>query len=297
MGTIISLENIHKVYDTGEVQVAALRGVTLRVDSGEFVAIMGASGSGKSTLMNIIGCLDRPTSGTYLFDGQDVSRLSRTQLSHIRNRKLGFVFQGFNLLKRHSAVENVEMPLLYAGISARQRRQRALEMLKLVGLEGRMGHMPNQLSGGQQQRVAIARSLVNRPQILLADEPTGNLDSKTGAEILAEFQRLNRELGQTIVMVTHDPAIAAHATRQVMVKDGLIEQDTGTPPPEPGAAALSVPIAPSSANGDRTPPEGRGHRSEARGQKPEVRGHRPEVPVPFLAPDLRPLSSDKEVKR
>jgi putative ABC transport system ATP-binding protein len=246
MGTMLCLENVHKVYDTGEVQVAALRGISLTVQSGEFVAIMGASGSGKSTLMNIIGCLDRPTAGIYRFVGQDVSRLSRTQLSHIRNRKLGFVFQGFNLLKRYSAVENVEMPLLYAGVPARQRRQKALEMLRLVGLEERKGHMPNQLSGGQQQRVAIARSLVNCPQILLADEPTGNLDSKTGAEILAEFQRLNRELGQTIVMVTHDPAIAAHATRQVMVKDGLIEHDTGTPQPENGdkVVALSLPVSP-----------------------------------------------------
>jgi putative ABC transport system ATP-binding protein len=244
MGIIISLENVHKVYDTGEVKVAALRGVSLTVQSGEFVAIMGASGSGKSTLMNIIGCLDRPTAGVYRFDGQDVSRLSRTQLSHIRNRKLGFVFQGFNLLKRHSAIENVGMPLLYAGIPARQRRQRALEMLRLVGLEERKGHLPNQLSGGQQQRVAIARSLVNRPQILLADEPTGNLDSKTGAEILTEFQRLNRELGQTIVMVTHDPAIAAHAARQVMVKDGLIEHDTGTRREEPDKlVAFTLPVS------------------------------------------------------
>jgi ABC-type lipoprotein export system ATPase subunit len=226
MATLISLESVHKVYDTGEVQVEALRGVSLTVRAGELVAIMGASGSGKSTLMNIIGCLDRPSSGTYRFDDQDVSRLSRAQLSHIRNRKLGFVFQGFNLLKRHTALENVAMPLLYAGVSARQRRQRALEMLRLVGLDQRMNHLPNQLSGGQQQRVAIARALVNRPQVLLADEPTGNLDSKTGEEILREFQRLNRELGQTIVMVTHDPAIAAYARRQVVVKDGLIETDS-----------------------------------------------------------------------
>jgi putative ABC transport system ATP-binding protein len=228
MPTLISLENVRKVYDTGEVQVEALRGVSLTVEPGEFVAVMGASGSGKSTLMNIIGCLDRPTSGTYRFEGRDVSRLTRTQLSHIRNRKLGFVFQGFNLLKRHSAVENVEMPLLYAGVAARQRRQRALEVLRLVGLEDRKGHMPNQLSGGQQQRVAIARALVNRPQIVLADEPTGNLDSRTGAEILAEFERLSGEFGQTIVIVTHDPAIAAHAARQVTVRDGLIESDVTT---------------------------------------------------------------------
>jgi putative ABC transport system ATP-binding protein len=222
---LLELVNVEKVYDTGEVKVPALRGVSLTVRAGEFVSIMGASGSGKSTLMNIIGCLDRPTAGTYRFDGQDTSRLSRTQLAYIRNQKLGFVFQGFNLLKRHSALDNVSMPLLYAGIGARARRQRAREMLKLVGLENRAGHMPNQLSGGQQQRVAIARALVNRPQILLADEPTGNLDSVTGAEILAEFRRLNRELGQTIVLVTHDPSLAAQAARQITVRDGLIESD------------------------------------------------------------------------
>jgi len=223
--TIIELIDIHKVYDTGELKVPALQGVSLKVRAGEFVAIMGASGSGKSTLMNIIGCLDPPTSGTYKFGGQDVSRLSRKDLAHLRNLKLGFVFQGFNLLRRHNAVENVELPLLYAGMSARERRKRALEMLTLLGLADRAGHQPNQLSGGQQQRVAIARALVNKPQIVLADEPTGNLDSKTGAEILTEFQRLNRELGQTIIMVTHDAAIAHHAGRRVTVRDGLIESD------------------------------------------------------------------------
>jgi putative ABC transport system ATP-binding protein len=223
--TLIELVNVEKTYDTGEVKVPALRGVSLTVGAGEFVAIMGASGSGKSTLMNLIGCLDRPTAGVYRFDGQDTSQLSRTQLAHIRNRKLGFVFQGFNLLKRHSALDNVAMPLLYAGFAAWTRRKRALEMLQLVGLENRASHMPNQLSGGQQQRVAIARALVNRPQIVLADEPTGNLDSQTGAEILAEFKRLNQERGQTIILVTHDPALAAHADRQITVKDGLIESD------------------------------------------------------------------------
>jgi putative ABC transport system ATP-binding protein len=225
MGTVIQLDNVTKVYDTGEVKVPALRGVSLKVLAGEYLTIVGASGSGKSTLMNILGCLDHPTSGTYRFDGQDVSKLSRTALAHLRNRKLGFVFQGFNLLKRHSAVENVELPLLYAGLSSRERRKRALKMLELVGLSDRANHLPNQLSGGQQQRVAIARALVNDPQVLLADEPTGNLDSKTGAEILAEFQRLNRELGQTIILVTHDPNIARCAPRQVTVKDGLIESD------------------------------------------------------------------------
>jgi putative ABC transport system ATP-binding protein len=227
----IALENVQKIYDAGEVKVPALRGINLHISPGEFVAIMGASGSGKSTLMNIIGCLDRPTSGKYLLDGQDVSRLSRTELAHIRNRKFGFVFQGFNLLKRHTALENIEMPLLYAGVSPRQRRQRALEVLRLVNLTERATHMPNQLSGGQQQRAAIARALVNQPQVILADEPTGNLDSATGMEIMTAFQRLHRELEQTIVMVTHDPNIASYAARLITVKDGLIEQDVANEQP------------------------------------------------------------------
>jgi putative ABC transport system ATP-binding protein len=238
MAILIDLENVHKLYDTGAVKVPALRGVTLQIAAGEFVAVMGASGSGKSTLMNIVGFLDRPTSGTYLFEGQEVSRLSRRELAHLRNRKLGFVFQGFNLLKRHSAVENVEMPLLYAGVPARQRRRRALDMLRLVGMEDRARHMPNQLSGGQQQRTAIARALINQPQVILADEPTGNLDSQTGTEVLKQFQRLHRQLGQTIVMVTHDPAIAAFAARLVTVKDGLIESDA------PGSHARNAAPAP-----------------------------------------------------
>jgi putative ABC transport system ATP-binding protein len=225
MAIVIALENVNKIYDTGEVKVPALRGITLRISTGEFVAIMGASGSGKSTLMNLIGCLDRPTSGIYRFAGQDVSTLSRTELAHMRNRKIGFVFQGFNLLKRHTAVENVGMPLLYAGVTARQRRRRALDMLQLVGLADRAHHMPNQLSGGQQQRVAIARALVNHPELILADEPTGNLDSRTGAEIMGQFQRLHREHGQSIVMVTHDPTVAAYAARLVTMKDGLVESD------------------------------------------------------------------------
>ncbi len=225
LGNVIELEDVWKVYATGEVKVPALRGVSLAIDRGEFVAIVGASGSGKSTLMNLLGFLDRPTSGTYRFCGKDVSRLSRTDLAHLRNQKLGFVFQGFNLLRRHAAVENVELPLLYAGVPARDRRERALEMLKMVGLADRAWHHPNQLSGGQQQRVAIARALVNQPEVLLADEPTGNLDSKTGKEILAEFRRLNHEHGQTIILVTHDPTIAAVAPRVITVKDGLIESD------------------------------------------------------------------------
>jgi len=226
MAALIDLKDVDKVYDTGEVQVAALRGVSLAVDRAEFVAIQGASGSGKSTLMNILGCLDRPTAGTYRFEGQDVSRLSRTALSHLRNQKLGFVFQGFNLLKRHTALDNVAMPLIYAGLGSAERRRRALEALRLVGLEDRRHHVPSQLSGGQQQRVAIARALVNRPEILLADEPTGNLDSHTSEEILGEFQRFNRERGQTIILVTHDQAIAGHAGRQITIKDGLIHNDT-----------------------------------------------------------------------
>jgi putative ABC transport system ATP-binding protein len=225
VGAVITLDNIHKVYDTGEVKVPALRGVSLTIEPGEFVAIVGASGSGKSTLMNILGFLDRPTSGIYWFDGKDVSKLGRVALAHLRNQKLGFVFQGFNLLKRYTAIENVELPLLYAGISARERRRRALEKLTLVGLADRANHHPNQLSGGQQQRVAIARGLINQPQVLLADEPTGNLDSQTGTEILSEFQRLNQNFGQTIVLITHDPSIAAVAPRLVTVRDGLIASD------------------------------------------------------------------------
>lgn len=225
MGALIELENVHKVYDTGAVKVPALRGISIQILRSEFVAIRGASGSGKSTLMNILGCLDRPTTGSYRFDGQDIGGLGRKQLAHLRNRKLGFVFQGFNLLKRYTAQDNVELPLVYAGIDPRERRCRALEMLALVGLADRAEHMPTQLSGGQQQRVAIARSLVNRPQVLLADEPTGNLDSKTGAEILEEFKRLNRELGQTIILVTHDPSVAEQTLRQITVTDGLINSD------------------------------------------------------------------------
>jgi putative ABC transport system ATP-binding protein len=228
MAPLIALEDIHKIYQTDGEAVHALRGVSLAIGAGEFVALVGASGSGKSTLMNLLGCLDQPTSGVYRFDGQDVSRLSRKARAQLRNRKLGFVFQGFNLLKRHSAVQNVELPLLYGGVGARERRKRALELLDLVGLAARADHQPNQLSGGQQQRVAIARALANRPQVLLADEPTGNLDSRTGAEILTKFQRLNREQEQTIILVTHDAGIAACARRIVTVRDGVIASDVGT---------------------------------------------------------------------
>ena len=225
MGAVIDLQDVHKIYPAGDVRVHALRGVSFQVRSGEFVALVGASGSGKSTLLNLLGCLDRPTAGTYRFDGQDVGRLSKAERARLRNRKLGFVFQGFNLLNRHTALENVALPMVYGGVPARQRHERALELLTLVGLANRASHRPSQLSGGQQQRVAIARALANRPQVLLADEPTGNLDSKTGADILAEFRRLNAEHGQTIILVSHDPAIAAWAPRLVTVKDGVVASD------------------------------------------------------------------------
>jgi len=239
---LMVLEDVHKVYDTGAVQVQALRGVNLEIYPGEFVAIMGASGSGKSTLMNIMGCLDRPTQGIYRFDGEDVSRLDRNRLAFLRNRKIGFVFQGFNLLKRQTALENVELPLIYAGVPARERRRRALEMLRLVGLEDRAHHLPNQLSGGQQQRVAIARALINHPQVILADEPTGNLDSRTSEDIMAEFQRLNQEFHQTIVMVTHEADIAAHASRIILMRDGRIANDKINPRPRQARAAQQADV-------------------------------------------------------
>ena len=222
---VIQLEHIHKTYTMGDVQVHALRGVTLTIREGEFVAIMGASGSGKSTMMNIVGCLDRPTKGTYILDGQDVSEMSKDERADIRSRKIGFVFQGFNLLSRTSALENVELPMLYAGVSGAQRHQRALESLAAVGLAGREQNHPNQLSGGQQQRVAVARALVNDPALILADEPTGNLDSRTSIEVMEIFQRLNRERGITLVLVTHEPDIAQYAQRIVVFKDGKIKKD------------------------------------------------------------------------
>jgi putative ABC transport system ATP-binding protein len=222
---VIQLDHIHKTYTMGDVEVHALRGVSLTIREGEFVAIMGASGSGKSTTMNIIGCLDRPTRGAYILDGQDVSGLSKDERADIRCQKIGFVFQGFNLLSRTSALENVELPMLYLGVPTAERDQRAMEALAAVGLAGREQNHPNQLSGGQQQRVAVARSLVNNPALILADEPTGNLDSRTSVEVMEIFQRLNRERGITLVLVTHEPDIAQYAQRVVVFKDGKIKKD------------------------------------------------------------------------
>src|SRR5579883_227116 len=221
MPPIIELKNVGKIYRAESLQVRALHDVSLTIEAGEFVAIVGASGSGKTTLLNIIGCLDRPTSGVYRFDGQDVGRLDRTELAYLRNRKLGFVFQNFNLLPRHNAIENVELPLLYAGIAAKERRRRAVDLLKSLGLGEHLYHRPSELSGGQQQRVAIARALANQPQVVVADEPTGNLDSRTSEEIYHEFQRLNRERKQTIILATHDPTIDRWGPRKVTVRDGV----------------------------------------------------------------------------
>src|ERR1043165_507015 len=226
MKTVIKLEEIHKVYHTGEVEVHAVRGVTLEIARGEFVAFMGASGSGKSTLMNLLGCLDRPTKGRYFLDGADVSGLDRDQLADVRNRKLGFVFQSFNLLPRTSALENVELPLLYGAhrLTNIELREKAEKVLAAVGLSGREDHHPSQLSGGQQQRVAIARALINTPEIVLADEPTGNLDSRTSVEIMGIFQQLN-DRGITIIMVTHEPDIASYGKRNVVMRDGVVLED------------------------------------------------------------------------
>ncbi len=227
MNTVIQLQDIHKTYHTGEVDVQAVRGVSLEVSQGEFVALMGASGSGKSTMMNIIGCLDRPTRGKYLLDGIDVSQLSRDELADIRNQKIGFVFQGFNLLARTSALENVELPMLYTRqrLAGHKQRERALKALDTVGLGDRADHKPNQLSGGQQQRVAIARALSNQPALLLADEPTGNLDTRTSADIMGVFQKLNDQ-GMTIVMVTHELDVAQYTKRMVVMRDGQVVSDT-----------------------------------------------------------------------
>jgi putative ABC transport system ATP-binding protein len=225
MGSLIEVQELEKVYRLGEMEVQALRGISLSVDPGEFVAIMGASGSGKSTFMNILGFLDKPTRGQYLLEGINGEHLSRDEQAEIRNRKIGFVFQGFNLLARTSALENVELPLIYARVSGTKRREMARRALSEVGLEGRGHHHSSQLSGGEQQRVAIARALVNQPSILLADEPTGNLDSKTSIEIMEIFQHLNRDLGITIIMITHEPDIASFAKRNIHFRDGRIVED------------------------------------------------------------------------
>jgi len=227
MSTVISVKGLVKTYVVGEVEVKALRGVNLDVQRGEFLAVTGPSGSGKSTFMHIVGCLDRPTSGHYLLDGQDVSRMSKDALAAVRNKKIGFVFQGFNLLSRTSALDNVELPLLYGGngLKTVDRHKRAVEMLTLVGLADRTDHHPNQLSGGQQQRVAIARALINNPSILLADEPTGNLDTRTSIEVMGIFQRLNQERGITVVLITHEMDIAEYGTRTVTFRDGQVVRD------------------------------------------------------------------------
>jgi putative ABC transport system ATP-binding protein len=222
--TVIQVRDIHKIYQMGETPVHALRGVSLEINRGEFVAIMGASGSGKSTFMNILGCLDKPSSGQYFLEGIDVSGLNKKQLAGIRNRKIGFVFQGFNLLARTTALENTELPTLYARIDKTERHQRAVDALKMVGLGDRIDHFPSQLSGGQQQRVAIARALVNRPSILLADEPTGNLDSRTSVELMEIFQALN-EKGLTIILVTHEHDIAQFTKRNIVFRDGKVRRD------------------------------------------------------------------------
>jgi putative ABC transport system ATP-binding protein len=223
---MIELQHVTKVYQMGEVEVHALRGVSLDIEQGEFLTIMGPSGSGKSTLMNLLGCLDSPTDGSYRLQGEDVGHLTDRQLAHIRNREIGFVFQQFNLLPRTSALRQVELPLIYGGVGLGERRERAQAALEAVGLEERMGHRPDELSGGQQQRVAIARALVTEPSIILADEPTGNLDTKSGDEVLGIFQQLN-EQGITVIFVTHDPEIAAYSRRVIHIRDGLIEKDVG----------------------------------------------------------------------
>jgi putative ABC transport system ATP-binding protein len=237
MAALVQLKDIVKTYRMGDMEVRALRGVSIDIEAGDLVAVMGSSGSGKSTIMNIVGCLDKPTSGSYILDGRDVSHLDHDDLAEIRNGLLGFVFQNFNLLSRTSALENVELPLLYAGASGKERKKRATEALDSVGLGDRLDHNPNQLSGGQQQRVAIARAIVSRPKLLLADEPTGNLDSRMSIEIMALFQALSRT-GITVVLVTHEPDVAEFASRVIIVKDGVVKSDDRHEP------VVAVPLPP-----------------------------------------------------
>ena len=225
MSEVIRVENLHKTYRMGDVEVPALRGINLTIERGDFVAVLGSSGSGKSTFMNILGCLDRPTAGKYYLDGDEVGSLTADEWAHIRNKRIGFVFQGFNLLSRTTALENVELPMMYNGFVGKNRHRRAVEVLSLVGLGDRLDHTPNRLSGGQQQRVAIARALVNKPALILADEPTGNLDSATSSEIMDLFQRLNTDQGISIILVTHEPDIAGHAKRHIVFRDGLVISD------------------------------------------------------------------------
>ena len=238
MAAVIEIKDLVKDYKLGDVPVHVLKGISLEIERGDFVAIMGPSGSGKSTLMNILGCLDKPTAGIYALDGISIGKLDRDQLAEIRNRKIGFVFQQFNLLARTTAAENVELPLMYTDVPSAERRERAMRALHAVGLAGREEHHPSQLSGGQQQRVAIARSLVNDPQIILADEPTGALDSRTSIEIMAIFQRLNREAGITMIVVTHEPDIAAYANRNIHFKDGKLQLDERIAHPREAAGEL-----------------------------------------------------------
>jgi putative ABC transport system ATP-binding protein len=260
---VISVKDLRKIYTLGDIQVHALRGVNVDVEAGEFLCVTGPSGSGKSTFMHILGCLDKPTSGQYILDGKDVSKLSRDELARVRNHRIGFVFQGFNLLSRTTAIENVELPLLYSGtqVRAKERHARARESLAMVGLAERSHHHPNQLSGGQQQRVAIARALINNPSILLADEPTGNLDSRTSVEVMDVFQRLNIERGITVLLITHEHDIAEYGTRTIAFRDGHIVSDqfnavrrmakeelAALPPPE---LLNGIPAAPAPARAKR----------------------------------------------
>lgn len=245
--TAIMMEDIRKTYDMGETQVFALRGVTLTIQEGEMVAIMGSSGSGKSTLLNLIGCLDRPTGGTYFLDGENVSDLDKDQLAHIRNKRIGFVFQGFNLLGRVSVMANMQLPLIYAGVGKKEMEERVKEALDWVGLSQYSNHYPSQMSGGQQQRVAIARALVNKPSLILADEPTGALDSRTSVEIISVLQRLNFEKNMTVIMVTHEKDIAHYCRRLIVLKDGRVIEDT--PVLNPGNAAADLAALPVEAGG------------------------------------------------